>query len=93
MKPPPAPNGPATRITRVELVELIEVTIAELKTMAQPHEIATFRELGYDAEEAETPEQLEAIEEQVQSLRSFCERRARSAISMPSVPPQGRRRE
>lgn len=90
MKSPSAPSGP---ITRVELLEFIEVTIAELKTMAQPHEISTFRELGYDAEEAETPEQLKAIEEQVQSLRSFCERRARSAISMPSVPPHGRRRE
>lgn len=87
---PSSATGP---ITRIELLEMIEITIAELKSMAQPHEIATFRELGYDADEAETPEQLKAIEEQVQSLRSFCERRARSAISMPSVPPQGRRRE
>lgn len=79
-------------ISRVELLELIEVTIAELKNIAQPHEISTFRELGFDAEDADTDEQLVKIHEQVQSLRSFCERRARSAISMPAV-PHGRRRE
>ena len=79
-------------ISRIDLLELIEVTIAELKNIAQPHEISTFRELGFDAEEAETDEQLTAIHEQVRSLRSFCERRARSAISMPAM-PHGRRRE
>lgn len=84
-------QGPT--LTRVDLLEFIEVTIAELKNIAQPHEISTFRELGFDAEEADTPEQLQAIHDQVQSLRAFCERRARSAISMPAVLPQGRRRE
>jgi hypothetical protein len=80
-------------LNRVDLLEFIEVTIAELKNIAQPHEISTFRELGFDAEEADSPEQLQAIHDQVQSLRAFCERRARSAISMPAILPQGRRRE
>lgn len=85
-------QGPT--LNRVDLLEFIEVTIAELKNIAQPHEISTFRELGFDAEEADTPDQLQAIHDQVQSLRAFCERRARSAISMPAaVLPQGRRRE
>ena len=78
--------------SRVDLIEFIEVRISELKNIAQPHEISTFRELGFDAEEADSPDQLQAIHDQVQSLRAFCERRARSAIGMPAVTP-GRRRE
>lgn len=85
-------SSASSPISRVELLELIEVTIAELKNIAQPHEISTFRELGFDAEDADSEEQLTKIHEQVQSLRSFCERRARSAISMPAM-PHGRRRE
>ncbi|MBK6695517.1 MAG: hypothetical protein IPG50_25380 [Myxococcales bacterium] len=80
-------------ISRVELLEYIEITIAELKNIAQPHEISTFRELGFDAEEADGPDQLARIQEQVESLRGFCERRARSAIGMPAVLPTGRRQE
>ena len=86
------PQSPAP-ISRLELLELIEITIAELKNIAQPHEISTLRELGFDAEEADSPDQLSAIQEQVRSLKSFCEKRARSAISMPAVLPRGRVRE
>jgi hypothetical protein len=86
-------SSQAPAITREDLLELIEITIAELKTIAQPHEISTFRELGYDAQEADSPDQLRAIHNEVQSLRAFCERRARSAISMDAVLPHGRRRE
>lgn len=96
MPRPPSKTAGATTsepLTRVDLLELIEVTIVELKNIAQPHEISTFRELGFDAEEADSPEQLQGILEQVTSLRTFCERRARSAIGMPAVLPPGRRRE
>lgn len=89
----PTTTNSSDSISRVDLLEFIEVTIAELKDIAQPHEISTFRELGFDAEDADSADQLRAIHEQVTSLRAFCERRARSAIGMAAVLPRGRIRE
>jgi hypothetical protein len=79
-------------IDRAEVLELIEVALIELKGVAQPHEIAHFRELGLDAEDAETPDALATIVQQVKSLREFCEKRAKSGAAFPAILPRGRRR-
>ena len=60
---------------RTDVVESIEVALVELRGVAQPHELASFRELSLDAEEADSQEQLAQIHAQVLSLREFCERR------------------
>ncbi len=79
-------------MTREELVEEVEVAIAELKEIAQPHELATLREMALDAREAEE-EQLPAIYEQLRSLRRFCESRKKSDANYRlGLLPRGRRR-
>jgi hypothetical protein len=80
---------------RAEINETIEVAVVELKSVALPHEIAHLRELAVDAAEAETEEQLRQIAQQVESLRTFCQNRARSsaanAFDLPSVGPRSSR--
>lgn len=77
---------------RAEVLEIIEVAIIELKGIAQPHEITHFRELALDAEDADSPEALAHIVQQVKSLREFCEKRAKSGAAFPAMLPRGRRR-
>ena len=79
-------------IDQAEILELIEVAIIELKGVAQPHEITQFRELALDAKDADTPEALATIFQQVNSLRAFCESRAKSGAAYPATLPRGRRR-
>jgi hypothetical protein len=79
-------------IDQAEILEMIEVAIVELKGVAQPHEIAHFRELALDAKEADTPDALATIYQQVKSLRTFCENRAKSGAAYPAMLPRGRRR-
>jgi hypothetical protein len=79
-------------IIRAEVSETIEVAVVELKGVALPHEIAHLRELAVDAAEAETEEQLRQIVKQVESLRTFCQNRARSsAANSFDLPNVGRR--
>lgn len=77
---------------RAEVLELIEVAIIELKGVAQPHEVAQLRELGLDAQDADSPDSLANIVQQVKSLRAFCEKRAKSGAAFPATLPRGRRR-
>ena len=69
--------------------------VVELRGLAQPHEIAHLRELALDATEAETPEQLDQIARQVESLRAFCMNRAKSSaalqLALPSLKRHHRR--
>jgi hypothetical protein len=77
---------------RTEVTEFIEVAIVELRTMAQPREIAEMRELGMDARDAETKEQLDSILAHAKNLREFCERRTRSTGNFPKMmTPKGLR--
>jgi hypothetical protein len=66
---------------RAEINETIEVAVVELKGVALPHEIAHLRELAADAADAETEEQLAQIARQVESLRTFCQSRAKSSAA------------
>lgn len=75
---------------RAEVVEEIEIALVELRSLAQPHEIASLNELLFDAQDATAPEQLEPIIEQVKSLREFCENRHRSDANFKKVVPPGR---
>jgi hypothetical protein len=77
---------------RAEVVEMIEIALVELRSIAQPHEIASLNELLFEAQDATAAEQIEAIAEQVNGLRAFCENRHRSDASFKKViPPSGRR--
>jgi hypothetical protein len=77
---------------KAEIVAYIEVALVELKATAQPRDIAEFRELAMDAEDADSVEGLNLIQAQAKNLREFCEKRARSTGHFPSVfPPAGRR--
>jgi hypothetical protein len=75
--------------TSEEINEVVETLVVELRGTAQPHEIAQLRELALDATDAESPEQLEQIAAQVESLRVFCLNRAKSsaalALALPSL--------
>jgi hypothetical protein len=75
--------------TSEEINEVVETLVVELRGTAQPHEIAQLRELALDAADAESPEQLEQIAAQVESLRVFCLNRAKSsaalALALPSL--------
>ncbi len=77
---------------RDRIVEDIEVAIVELRAVAQPHELASLRELRLDARDAETQEQLQKIDQQVKSLLAFCRSRSMTNQAIPAVSPQGRRR-
>jgi hypothetical protein len=66
---------------RAEINETIEVAVVELKGVALPHEIAQLHELAADAADAETEEQLTRIAKQVESLRTFCQSRAKSSAA------------
>jgi hypothetical protein len=69
-------------VTKLEdITETIQVAVVELKGVALPHEIAHLHELAADAAEAETEEQLAQIAKQVDSLRTFCQSRARSSAA------------
>jgi hypothetical protein len=81
-----------TGVTREELIETIEVTVVELRGVAQPHEVATLRELALDAAEAEDEEQLALIARQVDSLRTFCMGRAKSSAALQLALPRLPRR-
>jgi hypothetical protein len=73
--------------TREEINETVESLVADLRGIAQPHEIAQLRELALDAADAETQEQLEKIAAQVESLRVFCLNRARSSAALQLALP------
>jgi hypothetical protein len=77
---------------RDEIVEDIEVALVELRAVAQPHELASLRELRLDAKDAESQDQLEKIAKQVKSLLAFCRSRAMTNQAIPAVSPLGRRR-
>jgi len=70
---------------RSEVTEFIEVAVVELKTIAQPRELAELRELAMDARDAETKEQLDSIYAQAKNLREFCEKRSRSTGNFPKM--------
>jgi hypothetical protein len=75
-----------------EITETIQVAVVELKSVALPHEIAHLHELAADAADAETEEQLAQIASQVESLRTFCQSRARSsAANVFDLPPSSPR--
>ena len=76
---------------RAQVVEEIEIALVELRSIAQPHEIASLNELLFDAQDATSADQLEPIIEQVKSLRAFCENRHRSDANFKQVIPPGRR--
>ena len=79
-----------------KLIATIESTIRALREIAQPYEIARLRELASDVRLVETQDQLEAIDDEVASLRRFCEQRLKSSSRNPAVyltpPPSGPRR-
>lgn len=78
-------------IRRPELLEEIDIALVELRGIAQPHELATLRELALDAQDVEEA-QLPKVYEQFRSLRSFCESRKKSAAGHHiDYPPRGRR--
>ena len=64
-------------MTRDELRLEINVALVELKDVAQPYELATFREMLVEIDDVEDA-QLEAFGEEVRNLKSFCERRKNS---------------
>jgi hypothetical protein len=74
-------------VTLEEIRETVEVLVVELKGVAQPHEIAHLRELALDAGDAETPEQLSQISQQVESLKNFCMNRAKSSAALQLALP------
>jgi hypothetical protein len=77
---------------RREISETVEVLVVELRGIAQPHEIAQFRELALDAADAEAPDQLAKIATQIESLKAFCLSRALSGAAHElSLPVKGKR--
>jgi hypothetical protein len=76
-----------------QVVEFIEIAVVELRGIAQPRDLAELRTLALEAEEAENDQQLDAILEQAENLRRFCESRKASALRTPmqSYPPPGRK--
>ena len=76
---------------RARVIEMIEIALVELRSIAQPHEIASMNELLFDAQDATEEEQLVAIAGQVNGLRAFCEGRHRSDANFKQVRPPGRR--
>jgi hypothetical protein len=78
--------------TREEIDETVATLVVELKGIAQPHEIAQFRELALDAADADAPDQLAKIAAQIESLRNFCLSRAMSgAAHQLSIPVKRKR--
>ncbi len=74
---------------RASVIESIEIALVELRSIAQPHEIASLNELLFDAQDATEEAQLVQISEQVSGLRAFCEGRHRSDANFKRVvPPQ-----
>ncbi len=63
---------------RDSVVDLIEIALVELRTVAQPRDLAQLSELLLDAKDATDDEQLRRIEEHAKSLRAFCEARRAS---------------
>jgi hypothetical protein len=78
--------------TRDEIVGTIDAAVVELRGVAQPHEVAALRELRRDANEADAPELLAKIEQQVKSLVAFCRSRAMTQQAFQAVVPEGRKR-
>ena len=74
--------------TREEVRETIEALVVELDGIAQPYEIAQFRELALEAADAQAPEQLAQIAAQVESLRVFCMNPAKSRDALTLALPR-----
>jgi hypothetical protein len=79
-------------LTSSDIHETVETLVAELRGIAQPHEIVQLRELALDAADAETPEQLAQIAVQVEGLRVFCLNRAKSSAALSLALPSLKRR-
>ena len=78
-------------VLRAEVVESIEVALVELRGIAQPHEMAAMSELRLDAVDAQSEDQLRAIDSQLKSLRQFCESRKQSDSNYKIHLPRGNR--
>jgi hypothetical protein len=72
---------------REEVIEAIEIARAELRPIAQPHEIAQLGELLLDAREATDEDQLRKISDQLRSLREFSESRHKSEGMLKAARP------
>ncbi|MFO0679313.1 MAG: hypothetical protein U0169_22490 [Polyangiaceae bacterium] len=72
-------------LSKDAVIEDIAVALVELKSVAQPHELAALRELELDARDADTADQLDQIARQVKNLRQFCESRTRSTAAFPAI--------
>ncbi len=74
--------------TREEVRETIEALVVELDGIAQPYEIAQFRELALEAADAQAPEQLAQFAAQVESRRVFCMNPAKSRDALTLALPR-----